>query len=106
MDARSGHEIMRIIRNKKGFKDQGRSKGKAVMDGEDRKEYFAHFRQFDKDGHENDLFNTVAFFTYFDHNYESSGANFRCRPLTGNDPKGQGWKSLFGSTKENRTRTY
>jgi hypothetical protein len=76
------------------------------MDGENYREMEARFRQFDKDGHESDLFNMVAFFTYFDQSAARNGANFRCRPLIGNDPKGRGWKSLLGSDKENRTVTY
>lgn len=76
------------------------------MDGENYREMEAQFRQFDKDGHESDLFNRVAFFTYFDHNWESSGANFRNRPLTVKGTKGRKWRSLFDESEENRTVTY
>ena len=76
------------------------------MDGEDRREYFAHFRQFDKDGYESDLFNMTAFFTCFDHNWESSGANFRNRPLTVKATHGTKWKFAKGEESNNCTRTY
>ncbi|HOW88181.1 MAG TPA: hypothetical protein PKV84_05965 [Candidatus Omnitrophota bacterium] len=76
------------------------------MGGEDRREYFAHFRQFDKDGQESDLFNMVAFFTYFDHNWESSGANFRNRPLTVKPAHEVKWKLGKGEENNNWTRTY